>query len=120
MRDQFLLAGGDLIVSLRINEACDALTSPAWTHTWTNAGNNTYNTADILVQPAPISVDATVRWCTEYTGDANNAPRPLGDDNEVAQLNFYPLNVFAAGAFGMAIPLLLWGLWNRKRRNAAE
>jgi hypothetical protein len=76
-------------------------------------GNATYTTAFVAV-----GADATLRWCSAYEGDANNAARPFADDNEVIAIDFFPLG--SAAAFGMAIPMLLWGLWNRKRRNAGE
>jgi uncharacterized repeat protein (TIGR01451 family) len=104
--------GGDLYVELQVDASCGAA-NPAYSKTWTGAGNGTFNTVNAVA----IGADHTIRWCTSYSGDANNAARALADDNEVVSINFYPLTGAAIGA-GFAIPMLLLGLWNRKRRDS--
>jgi uncharacterized repeat protein (TIGR01451 family) len=107
--------GGDLYVELRINDTCgnNAL-PPAYSKTWADATNGVYDTANTVA----VSTDATIRWCTSYSGNADNAARPLSSRSEIVNVDFDPTGVLAG--FGLAVPMLLWGLWNRKRRNAAE
>jgi len=112
-------ASGSLHIALRIDEACTAAGAPAWEYTWTNAGNNVYRTKDIdpliKAQPAPISSSHDIRWCSEYSGDAHNAPIALGSRGEISHIEFDPTGVlgFGAGALSFAV----WSLWNRRRRN---
>ena len=108
-------ATGDLYVELRINENCDQDDSPAYSKTWSGTISNTipYVTANTVT----VSDDATVRWCVSYSGDANNAEIPLSEHGEVAEIDFEPFVAGAIGA-GFAIPLLLLGFWNRKRRQS--
>jgi uncharacterized repeat protein (TIGR01451 family) len=114
-------AEGWLYVELQIDGDCGD-ENPAYSKTWTfgdavpaNAftGNGTYDTANTLA----VSTDATIRWCTEYSGDANNAARPLSDRGEVVKVDFDPI---AAGAIGAAIPMLAWGLWTLRKKREDE
>jgi uncharacterized repeat protein (TIGR01451 family) len=110
---------GDLYIELRIDETCGQDGTPAWSHTWENVENGTFNTEDLTgadAQTVSVAEDATIRWCTSYSGDANNAARPLNDRGEVVKVDFNP---FASAAFGASIPLLAWFLWSRRRRENA-
>jgi uncharacterized repeat protein (TIGR01451 family) len=109
-------ATGSLYVELRIDETCGQDGTSAYSKTWSGAeftGNGTYDTANTVA----VSTDATVRWCVSYSGDADNANIPLADHGEVAAIDFQPFVAGAIGA-GFAIPLLLLGFWNRKRRQS--
>jgi hypothetical protein len=78
-------------------------------------GNGTYTTSWVTV-----SADATLRWCSAYEGDANNAARPFADDNEVIAIDFFPLAQAAAIGFAFAIPMLLVGAWRRRREDRED
>ena len=112
--------GGDLHVVLRIGGTSCTTGILDWEYTWLDAGNNVYHTTDVVgqpqAQPNPISAnsDTLVRWCSEYSGNADNAARTLSDHNEVALIDFDPTLGAALG--GAALPLLAWALWNRRRR----
>jgi uncharacterized repeat protein (TIGR01451 family) len=115
-------ATGVLYVELRIDETCNQDASPAYSKTWDSGalpghgvfgGNGTYNTANTFA----VSDDATIRWCVSYSGDAHNAAIPLSDHNEVAKVDFFEFQPILTGA-GFALPLLLWGLWSRRRRDS--
>ena len=112
---------GELYVELRINEQCGADDSPAWTYTWENAGNGDYHTKDVVgsptAQPAAIGADATVRWCTSYSGDADNAARPLSSRGEISSIDFDPVGVLGFGS--SVVTLLAWALWSRRRKETA-
>jgi uncharacterized repeat protein (TIGR01451 family) len=107
-------AGGSLYVELRINETCGEDASPAYSKTWTGAeftGDGTYNTANAVA----VTTDATIRWCSSYSGDANNAARPLSSRSEIATIDFDPSGILAG--FGLSVlPMLGWALWSRRRR----
>jgi uncharacterized repeat protein (TIGR01451 family) len=111
-------AGGSLYVELRINDTCgNQALQPAYSKTWSGAsftGNGTYNTDNTVA----VSADATVRWCSSYSGDANNAERPLSARGEIASIDFDPSGVlsFGAGALGM----LAYSLWSRRRRQRED
>jgi hypothetical protein len=117
-------AGGILYVELQVNAPCGT-DNPPFSQTWDSTlagdahfhGNGTYVTTNTNVL---VSESETIQWCTSYSGDANNAARLLAADGETIQITFGAPEIVAAAAFGLAIPMLLWGLWNRKRRNAAE
>jgi hypothetical protein len=109
---------GNLHVVLRIGGTdCDT-GALAWEYTWLNAGNGTYKTTDVVSQPQPAAIsadtDKLVRWCSEYTGDANNAARPMSDRGEVALIDFDPTGALTFGAG--ALSMLAWALWSRRRR----
>jgi hypothetical protein len=114
-------ATGSLYVELQIDAACGA-PNPAYTKTWDNGGvndaftgNGFYDTDNKTVF---VTADHTIRWCTSYSGDGNNSKRALADDNEVIAIDFFPIGT--AAAFGFAVPMFLWGLRNRKKRNAKD
>ncbi len=115
-------ATGELYVELRINAECGAAAAPAYSKTWSseypeegdalfngNNGGNPYTTNNTVA----VSSDATIRWCTSYSGDANNAERPLDDRGEVVSVDFDP--TLTGAAIGFAIPLLAWALWRRRQ-----
>ena len=108
--------GGSLIVELQAGTssapACGTA-SPFYTHTFANAGNGSYDTTNTTA----ISADKALRWCTMYTGDANNAARGWSDDNELVRIDFYPFGAVFAGFGAAAIPLIAWALWSRRRRD---
>src|SRR5262249_23494760 len=71
---------GHPTIALRINQACDGAGARAWSHTWNDVQDGVYKTADLTgadKNTVQVSTDATIRWCTSYSGDANNAARPL-------------------------------------------
>jgi uncharacterized repeat protein (TIGR01451 family) len=103
---------GDLYVELRIDEDCGEDLTPAYSKTWLDAGNGVYDTANTVA----VSADATIRWCTSYSGDADNAARPLSDRDEVVTVDFFD-PVLTGAAIGFAIPLLAWAVWGRRRRS---
>jgi len=118
-------ATGYLYVELQIDAPCGTA-NPAYSKTWDTGvllghgvftGNGYYDTDNTTVF---VTEDHVIKWCTYYSGDANNAERPIASDGEVIKIDFGYVEPIIAGAFGFAIPMLLWGLWNRKRRNAAE
>ena len=111
-------ATGDLYIELRIDETCGQDGTPAWSYTWVDVQNGTVKTADLAggdAQTVKVSSDATIRWCTSYSGDADNAARALSDRGEVSVIDFEPL---AGAAFGASIPMLAWFLWSRRRRDS--
>ena len=111
--------GGDLIVELQVgtSAAPDCGTAdPFYTKTFPNAGNNFYDTSNTKV----VDADSALRWCTMYTGDANNAARGWSSDNELIRIDFYPFGAIFAGFGGAAIPLIAWALWSRRRREAEK
>jgi uncharacterized repeat protein (TIGR01451 family) len=121
-QDEVTLAGlfepstGDLYIELRVDETCGQDLTPAWSYTWADVQNGTYKTADLTgadAQNVKVSTDVTIRWCTRYTGDANNAARALSDRGEVVSVDFDPV---LAGAIGASVPMLAWFLWSRRRR----
>jgi uncharacterized repeat protein (TIGR01451 family) len=125
-QDSIVLSGltadatGTLYVELRINETCGQDATPAYSKTWTGAAftgtaGNPYTTDNTVA----VGADATIRWCTSYSGDANNANIPLGSHGEISQIDFDPAGILGVG-FGL-IPMVVWALWSRRRReeNAA-
>jgi large repetitive protein len=110
-------AAGDLYVALRIDGTeCNSAVAPAWDYTWVGVGNDTYKTADVTgidANDVIVSDDATVRWCTSYSGDEHNAAIALHDRGEVAVIDFDPL--LAAG-LGASVPMLAWFLWSQRKR----
>ena len=121
-QDSVTLAGltagatGDLKIELRINETCGQDATPAWSYVWLDPQNGTFNTADLTgadAQDVTVSTDSVIRWCTEYTGDANNAARPMSDRGEVVQVTFDPA---LSAALGASVPLLAWFLWSQRKR----
>src|SRR5262249_50851388 len=97
--------------------ACDAAGAPAWSHTWNDVQDGVYKTADLTgadKNTVQVSTDATIRWCTSYSGDANNAARPLSSRSEISSIDFDPSGVLSFGA-GI-IAMLGWQLWSRRRR----
>ena len=117
MSDLTADATGDLYVELRIDETCGEDDSPAYSTTWSGSISNT--TPYVTDNAVAVTADATIRWCVSYSGDDNNANIPLADHGEVVAVDFYPFLAGAAGA-GFAIPLLLFGLWSRKRRESED
>jgi uncharacterized repeat protein (TIGR01451 family) len=116
--------GGNLHVVLRIGGDSCTTGILDWEYTWTNAGNNTYNTTAVVgtpqAQPHAISAntDKVVRWCSEYSGDANNAARTLSDHGEVALIDFDPN--LGAGFGAGALAMLAYSLWSRRRRERED
>jgi hypothetical protein len=110
-------ATGTLYVELQVDAACDD-PDPLYSKTWDDGlgsneaftGNGVYTTDNTEV----VDEDAIIRWCVTYSGDANNEAFGPSDEGEVIDINFDAEAL--AGAFGLAIPLLLWGLWIRRRR----
>jgi uncharacterized repeat protein (TIGR01451 family) len=106
-------ATGTLYVELRINETCGQDASPAYSKSWTGTaftGNGTYDTDNTVA----VSTDATIRWCSSYSGDANNAERPLSSRGEISSIDFDPVGISFIG--GGAFSLVGWALWSRRRR----
>jgi len=110
-------ATGTLYVELQIDADCGTADPPYW-RTWDSTltgdnqftGNGTYYTANTF----EVTADATIRWCVSYSGDDHNASIPLSDHGEVVKVDFDP---FITGALlGAGVPLLLWALWTRRRR----
>jgi len=112
--------GGNLHVVLRIGGDSCTTGTLAWENTWLNAGNGEYKTANVQPQPSPISADtdAIVRWCSEYSGNADNAARPLSSRGEISKIDFDPVGISGIG--GGAIALLVSALWSRRRRQSEE
>src|SRR5262249_48107755 len=84
---------GDLYIALRINQAGAAAGARGWTHTGTAVQAGVYKTADLTgadKNTVQVSADATIRWCTSYSGDANNAARPLSSRSEISSIDFDP------------------------------
>jgi uncharacterized repeat protein (TIGR01451 family) len=108
--------GGSLIVELQAGTssapACGTA-SPFYTKTFANAGNGSFDTDNT----SAISSDKALRWCSRYTGDANNAARGWSDDNELVRIDFYPFGAIFAGFGGAAIPLIAWFLWSKRRKD---
>jgi hypothetical protein len=78
-------------------------------------GNGTYTTGFVTVH-----ADATLRWCTAYEGDANNAARAFADDNEVVSVDFADAAIWSAAGFGLAVPMLVWAAWRRRRGSSED
>ena len=108
-------AAGDLHVALRLDEDCDAAGDPEWEYTWEGVGNGNFYTKDVDPQPEAISVTHTVVWCSEYSGDAHNAPITLSNNGEIAHIQFDPTDAFGLG-LGSGLTFLAWALWSRRRR----
>ena len=116
-------ATGTLYVELQINGQCGDADPDYWKFWDTGTlpghgvftGNGTYVTANTVA----VSEDATIRWCVSYSGDDHNAAIPLSDHNEVSKVDFYPFEAVLAGV-GFALPLLAWGIWSRRKRDAND
>ena len=106
--------GGTLYVELRINEACGAATTPPYSKSWADADNGTFNTDNTVA----VSTDATIRWCTSYSGNADNAARPLSSRSEIASIDFDPVGITSFGAGALA--MLAYTLWSRRRRERED
>ena len=110
-------AGGTLWVALRINEACDAQTTAPYSTSFTVTGPTF--TRDVTSDVA-VSDDATIRWCTKYSGDANNAARDWANNDEVIAIDFFPLGQAGAGFGAGALAMLAYSLWSRRRRERED
>jgi hypothetical protein len=117
LNDLFLPAGGTLYVELQVNAPCGTTDpAPAYTTTFTVTGAGPYVTDNTVL----VSSSETISWCTSYSGDDNNAARPLASDGEVIDITFNAPEVVLLGAVGFGIPLLLWGLWTQRRREVED
>jgi hypothetical protein len=64
-----------------------------------------------------VSSSNTYYWRDDYSGDTNNAPK-TGDCGEaitVTSASFNPQ--LLAGFAGLALPVLLWGMWKRRKED---
>ena len=120
-KDHIVLSGltanatGTLSVELRIDEACGAQTVAPYSATFPVSGST--KTVDVTSDVA-VTHDATVRWCTKYSGDANNAMRDWADDGEVIGVDFDPEGILGFGAGALA--MLAYSLWARRRRERED
>jgi uncharacterized repeat protein (TIGR01451 family) len=115
-------ATGVLTVTLHL-VGTDCTSAAAYTKVWASnypisgdaafTGNGSYSTSNTV----SVDDDATIRWCVSYSGDDHNAAIPLGDHGEVSVVDFNP---FITGAIGFAIPMALWALWSRRRRERED
>jgi hypothetical protein len=119
-------ATGTLYIELQLDAPCGTANHPpVYSKTWDDGqtgndlfvGNGTYDTDNSLVF---VTADHTITWCTSYSGDANNAARPLASDGEVIAIDFGAPEVVLTLAIGFAVPLLLLGLRMRRRRDVAD